>query len=177
MTVCLSTDMSDKLVEADFSVAIEHNKRMISASPGAVLLNHWKTGLHRLHLSHEDWCGGQCCLSVASAVPVSALLAWRCRCRHTHNIVEIIAYVCGTTCLPGLDDCICLSDGSREEIETPFSHGTVVEGSMVIQQRFLLLDVLSRLQLSYLSAIEVELREAFSRETKMIEDDWSESYY
>ena len=44
---------------------------------------------------------------------------------------------------------------------------------MVIQQRFLLLDVLSRLQLSssYLSAIEVELREAFSRETKMIEDD------
>ena len=41
---------------------------------------------------------------------------------------------------------------------------------MVIQQRFLLLDVLSRLQLSYLSAIEVELREAFSRETKMIEN-------
>ena len=74
-----------------------------------------------------------------------------------HNIVEIV-YVCGTTCLPGLDDCICISDGSREEIETPFSHGTVVEGSMVIQQRFLLLDVLSRLQLSYLSAIEVELK-------------------
>ena len=39
---------------------------------------------------------------------------------------------------------------------------------MVIQ-RFLPLDVLSRLRLCYLSAIEVELREAFSLETKMIE--------
>ena len=87
-----------------------------------------------------------------------------------HNINEIV-YVCGTTCLPGLDDCICLSDGEfREEIETPFSHGTAVEGRMVIQQRFLLLDVLSRVRLCYLSAVEAELREAFSRET-MIEDD------
>ena len=87
-----------------------------------------------------------------------------------HNIDEIV-YVCGTTCLPCCDDCICLSDGGfREEIETPFSHGTAVEGRMVIQQRFLLLDVLSRVRLCYLSAIDAELREAFSRET-MIEDD------
>ena len=61
-----------------------------------------------------------------------------------------------------------LSGEFKEEIETSFSHGTVMGGSMVIQ-RFLLLDVLSRLRLCYLSAIEVELREAFSLETKMIE--------
>ena len=41
-----------------------------------------------------------------------------------HNIDEIV-YVCGTTCLPCRDDCICLSDGGfREEIETPFSFFT-----------------------------------------------------
>ena len=54
-----------------------------------------------------------------------------------HNIDEIV-YVGGTACLPGLDDCICLtsSGGFREEIETPFSRGTVVGGCVVIQQRF-----------------------------------------
>ena len=61
-----------------------------------------------------------------------------------------------------------LSGDFREEIETPFSHGIIMGGSMVIQ-RFLPLDVLSRLRLCYLSAIDVELREAFSLETKMIE--------
>ena len=46
-----------------------------------------------------------------------------------HNIDEIV-YVGGTTCLPGLDDSICLRGGFREDIETPFSRGTVVGGGI-----------------------------------------------
>ena len=45
-----------------------------------------------------------------------------------HNIDEIV-YVGGTTCLPDLDDSTCLRGGFREDIETLFSRGTVVEGS------------------------------------------------
>ena len=78
-------------------------------------------------------------LAVASAV--SALLADAGV--DAHNIDEIV-YVGGTTCLPGLDVCICLSGGFREEIETPFSRGT--EEALVIQQRFWLVDVLSTRQ-------------------------------
>ena len=46
-----------------------------------------------------------------------------------HHIDEIV-YVGGTTCSPGLDDCICLSGGFRvrKEIESPFLRGTVAGG-------------------------------------------------
>ena len=64
-------------------------------------------------------------LAIASAV--SALLADAGV--DAHNIGQIV-YVGGTTCLPGLDDCICLSGGFREEIETPFSRGTVIGGGI-----------------------------------------------
>ena len=64
-------------------------------------------------------------LAIASAV--SALLADAGV--DAHNIDQIV-YVGGTTCLPGLDDCICLSGGFREEIETPFSRGTVIGGGI-----------------------------------------------
>ena len=46
-----------------------------------------------------------------------------------HNIDEIV-YVGGTTCLPDLDDSTCLRGGFREDIETLFSRGTVVGGSI-----------------------------------------------
>jgi heat shock 70kDa protein 1/2/6/8 len=90
-------------------------------------------------------------LAVASAV--SALLADAGV--DAHNIDEII-YVDGTTCLPGLDDCICLNGEFREEIETPFHVGRLWKETLVIPQRFWLLDVLSK-------------AEAFSREVKMNE--------
>ena len=63
-------------------------------------------------------------LAVASAV--SALLA-DTGVVDDHNIDGIV-YVGGTTCLPGLDGCICLSVGFRKEIEAPFSRGPVVGG-------------------------------------------------
>ena len=85
-----------------------------------------------------------------------------------HNIDEIV-YVGGTTCLPGLDDCICLSGGFREEIETPFSRGTVVGG---VGDPTTILARGCAFQAALISSIsdsESELREAFSRETKMNE--------
>ena len=104
-------------------------------------------------------------LAVASAV--SALLADAGV--DAHNIDEIV-YVGGTTCLPGLDDCICLSGGFREEIETPFSRGTVVGGGVGDPTTILARGCAFQAALiSSISDSESELREAFSRETKMNE--------
>ena len=64
------------------------------------------------------------------------------------HIIDKIVYVGGTMCLPSLGDSICLRGGFGEDIETPFSRGTVVGGN---QQRFWLVDVLSGLRLSHLS--------------------------
>ena len=97
-------------------------------------------------------------LAIASAV--SALLADAGV--DAHNIDQIV-YVGGTTCLPGLDDSICLRGGFREDIETPFSRGTVIGGeALVIQQRFWLMVHGSALQAALVSSIndsEAELRE------------------
>ena len=67
-------------------------------------------------------------LGVASAV--SALLA---DAGVDAQNIDKIVYVGGTTCLPGLDDCICLSGGFREEIETPFHAGRLREEALVIE--------------------------------------------
>ncbi|KIJ98332.1 hypothetical protein K443DRAFT_680856 [Laccaria amethystina LaAM-08-1] len=118
--VCPSTDIQDKRAEAKLRLAIEHTKWTISASPGA---NH--------------------CLSAVadSVIAVSASAAV-----DAHEVDEI-AYVGGTMCLPGLDERICIGAGFNEEIETPFSRGTVA---------------------ALISSIceDAELREAFTRDTK-----------
>ena len=86
-----------------------------------------------------------------------------------HNIDEIV-YVGGTTCLPGLDDSICLRGGFREDIETPFSRGTVVGGGIGDPTTILARGCAFQAALiSSISDSEAELREAFSRETKMNE--------
>ena len=46
-----------------------------------------------------------------------------------HKIDEII-HSRGTACLPDLDERFSLSGGFREDIETPFSSGTVGEGGI-----------------------------------------------
>jgi len=104
-------------------------------------------------------------LAVASAV--SALLADAGV--DAHNIDEIV-YVGGTTCLPGLDDCVCLNGGFSEEIETPFSRGTVVGGGIGDPTTILARGCAFQAALiSSISDSEAELREAFSHETKMNE--------
>ena len=74
-------------------------------------------------------------LAVASAV--SALLA---NTGVDAHVKDEIVYVGGTTCLLGLDDCICLSGGFREE------RGMVVGGGIGDSTTILALDVLSRLR-------------------------------
>ena len=61
-------------------------------------------------------------LAVTSAV--SDLLADALAGVNAHNNMdEIIYYMGGTTYLPDLDDCICLSGGFKEEIEAYFFVG------------------------------------------------------
>ena len=170
LTVCPSTDVSDKRAEAKLRLAIEHTKRTISASPGAATcsVESLKDGVDytgSINRMRFDMVVNAVYIAVASAV--SALLADAGV--DAHNIDEIV-YVGGTTCLPGLDDCICLSGGFREEIETPFSRGTVVGGG--IGDPTTILARGSAFQAALISSIndsEAELREAFTRETKMNE--------
>ena len=170
LTVCPSTDISDKRAEAKLRLAIEHTKRTISASPGAATcsVESLKDGIDytgSINRMRFDMVVNAVYLAVASAV--SALLADAGV--DAHNVDEIV-YVGGTTCLPGLDACICVSGGFREEIETPFSRGTVVGGG--IGDPTTILARGSAFQAALISSIndsEAELREAFSRETKMNE--------
>ena len=170
LIVCPSTDISDKRAEAKLRLAIEHTKRTISASPGAATcsVESLKDGMDytgSINRMRFDMVVNAVYIAVASAV--SALLADAGV--DAHNIDEIV-YVGGTTCLPGLDDCICLSGGFREEIETPFSRGTVVGGG--IGDPTTILARGCAFQAALISSIkdsEAELREAFCRETKMNE--------
>lgn len=45
-------------------------------------------------------------------------------------LVDEIVYVGGTTCLPGLDECVVSQCLFREDVDTPFSMGTVVGGGV-----------------------------------------------
>jgi heat shock 70kDa protein 1/2/6/8 len=170
LTVCPSTEISDKRAEAKLRLAIEHTKRTISASPGAATcsVESLKDGVDytgSINRMRFDMVVNP--VYIAAAAAVSALLADAGV--DAHNVDEIV-YVGGTTCLPGLDECICLSGGFREEIETPFSRGTVVGGG--IGDPTTILACGAAFQAALISSIddsEAELREAFSRETKMNE--------
>ena len=170
LTVCPSTAVSDKRAEAKLRLAIEHTKRTISASPGAATcsVESLKDGVDytgSINRMRFDMVVNAVYLAVASAV--SALLADAGV--DAHNIDEIV-YVGGTTCLPGLDDSICLRGGFREDIETPFSRGTVVGGGIGDPTTILARGCAFQAALiSSISDSEAELREAFSRETKMNE--------
>ena len=170
LTVCPSTDISDKRAEAKLRLAIEHTKRTISASPGAATcsVESLKDGMDytgSINRMRFDMVVNVVYIAVASAV--SALLADADV--DAHNVDEIV-YVGGTTCLPGLDDCICLSGGFSEDIETPFSRGTVVGGGVGDPTTILARGCAFQAALiSSINDSEAELREAFSRETKMNE--------
>ena len=170
LTVCPSTDVSDTRAEAKLRLAIEHTKRTISASPGAATcsVESLKDGADytgSINRMRFDLVVNAVYIAVASAV--SALLADAGV--DAHDVDEIV-YVGGTTCLPGLDECVSLSGGFKEDIETPFSRGTVVGGGVGDPTT-----ILARgcaFQAALISSIddsEAELRDAFSHETKMNE--------
>ena len=103
-TVC-PTDIRDKCDEARLRLAFENTRKKISASPRAVLLNHWKTA----------W------ITQAPLIPWSSIW-WS-----TQFIQLLPLAVSALLEDAGIDTHMftwsrrlyCLSGGSRKEIETP----------------------------------------------------------
>jgi heat shock protein 1/8 len=80
--------------------------------------------------------------------------------------VDKIVYVGGTTCLPGLDERICIGAGFNEEIETPFSRSTVVGGGVGDPTTILARGCAAQAALISSISEDAELREAFTGDTK-----------
>lgn len=129
LSVCPAKDIVDQRAEAKLRLAIEHTKRTISASPGAATcsVESLKDGLDytgSINRMRFDMVVRNVYTSVSDAI--SALLESAALDPH---LVDEIVYVGGSTCLPGLDEQVCLS-GFREDVETPFARGTVVGGGV-----------------------------------------------
>ncbi|KAF8154933.1 Hsp70 protein-domain-containing protein [Crassisporium funariophilum] len=167
LAVCPSTDIADKRAEAKLRLAIEHTKRTISASPGAATcsVESLKDGMDytgSINRMRFDMVVSTVYAAVAEGV--AALLADAGV--DSHDVDEIV-YVGGTTCLPGLDERLCLSGGFREDVETPFARGTVVGGGVGDPTTILARGCAAQAALiESINKSEAELREAFSRETK-----------
>jgi len=166
LAVCPSIDIQDKRAEAKLRLAIEHTKRTISASPGAATcsVESLKDGLDytgSINRMRFDMVASTVYTAVADSIV--ALLA--SAAVDAHEVDEIV-YVGGTTCLPGLDERICLGAGFNEEIETPFSRGTVVGGGVGDPTTILARGCAAQAALISSISEDAELREAFTRDTK-----------
>ena len=164
--MCPSTDIQDKRAEAKLRLAIEHTKRTISASPGAATcsVESLKDGLDytgSINRMRFDMVAS----SVYTAVADSIIALLASAAVDAHEVDEIV-YVGGTTCLPGLDERICLGAGFNEEIETPFSRGTVVGGGVGDPTTILARGCAAQAALISSISEDAELREAFTRDTK-----------
>lgn len=130
LTVSPAIHDTDKRAEAKLWIAIEHTKRTLSASPGAATcsVESLKDGLDytgSINRMRFDMVARPIYTAVADAV--KALLA--SAAVDAHQVDEIV-YVGGTSCLPGLDEHVSLAVGFREDVDTPFSLGTVVGGGV-----------------------------------------------
>jgi len=130
LSVCSSTSSVDQRAEAKLRLAIEHTKRTISASPGAATcsIESLKDGL--------DYTGSinrmrfdMVARSVYAAVSDATTALLESAAFDPHHVDEIV-YVGGSTCLPGLDEQLCVHGGFREDVDTPFARGTVVGGGV-----------------------------------------------
>ncbi|KAE9387226.1 hypothetical protein BT96DRAFT_1005337 [Gymnopus androsaceus JB14] len=85
-----------------------------------------------------------------------------------HHVDEIV-YVGGTTCLPGLDE-LCLTAGFNEDINTPFSMGTVIGGGIGDPTTVLARGcALQAALIASLTEEDVELKKAFERSSELTE--------
>ena len=130
LSVCPSTGTVDQRAEAKLRLAIEHTKRTISASPGAATcsIESLKDGLDytgSINRMRFDMVARSVYASVSDAT--TALLD--SAAFDPHHVDEIV-YVGGSTCLPGLDEQLCVQGGFREDVDTPFARGTVVGGGV-----------------------------------------------
>ena len=170
LTVCPATNPSEKRAEAKLRLAVEHTKRTLSASPGAATcsVESLKDGMDftgSVNRMRFDMIARPIYVAVSDAV-----LALLSSADIDAFDVDEIVYVGGTTCLPGLDEHLVLTAGFRENVDTPFTLGTVVGGGVGDPTT-----VLARgcaVQAALIASIpdgEAELREAFGRETKLNE--------
>ncbi|KAG6907627.1 hypothetical protein DXG01_008163 [Tephrocybe rancida] len=130
LSVCPSSGTADERAEARFRLAIEHTKRTISASPGAATcsVESLKDGMDytgSINRIRFDLVVRPVYTAVATAI--SSLLE---SANIDAHLVDEIVYVGGSTCLPGLDETLQTAVGFREDVETPFSRGTVVGGGV-----------------------------------------------
>lgn len=132
LTVCPAPSASpvDQRAEAKLRLALEHTKRTISASPGAATcsVESLKDGMDytgSINRIRFDMLASNIYASVAKEI----LLMISSTSLDAHDIDEVV-YIGGTACLPGLDERLHLEVGFRQDIETPFSRGTVVGGGV-----------------------------------------------
>ncbi|KAL0959106.1 hypothetical protein HGRIS_014403 [Hohenbuehelia grisea] len=130
LTVAPATDTTDRRAEAKLRLAIEHTKRTISASPGAATcsVESLKDGFDytgTVNRMRFDMLARPVYSAVSNAVSTLLQNAEI----DAHDVDEIV-YIGGTPCLPGLNDHLLLAAGFREDVDTPFSLGTVVGGGV-----------------------------------------------
>ena len=147
-TLCPSTNIPDKWVEPKLRLAFECTKITISASPRAILLNHWKT-VWITQVPLIPWgsiwwssCLSSCCLCCGRS-------SWRCRCRCSqYRWNRLCRWNNVFTWSRRLYLFKWQVEGGNRNTRDLFHVGRLCEDAMVIQQRLWLLDVLSRLRLS-----------------------------
>ena len=130
LQVCPASKVSEKRAEAKLRLAVEHTKRTLSASPGAATCSveslcdglDYTGSINRMRLDLEMRP-----IYAAVTSKVRELLA---SAGVNGQYVDEIVYVGGTTCLPGLNEHLCLEGGFAESVTTPFSAGTIAGGGV-----------------------------------------------
>ncbi|KAE9392211.1 actin-like ATPase domain-containing protein [Gymnopus androsaceus JB14] len=171
LTVCSEKpSIADARAEAKLRLAVEHTKRTISASPGAATCSveslkdgvDFTSSINRLRF---DMLVRPIYDSIARSV---ADLLDSAKV-DPHHVDEIV-YVGGTTCLPGLDEHLCLTAGFNEDINTPFSMGTVIGGGIGDPTTVLARGcALQAALIASLTEQDAELKKAFERNSELTE--------
>ncbi|KAJ4469207.1 Hsp70 protein-domain-containing protein [Lentinula aciculospora] len=171
LTVCSEKpSTADARAEARLRLAIEHTKRTISASPGAATcsVESLKDGVDftgTINRLRFDMLVRPIYDSVARSV-IDLLATANV---DAHQVDEIV-YVGGTTCLSGLDEHVGLTGGFNEDINTPFSMGTVIGGGIGDPTTVLARGcALQAALIASLTDEEEELRKAFERGSELTE--------
>ncbi|KAF8877414.1 Hsp70 protein-domain-containing protein [Infundibulicybe gibba] len=167
LDVCPPVNPADQRAEAKLRLAVEHTKRTLSASPGAATcsVESLKDGADftgSINRMRFDLIAKPIYTAVSTAI--DALLS---QAGVDAYQVDEIVYVGGTACLPGLDEHICLSGGFQEDVDTPFSLGTVVGGGIGDPTTVLARGCAAQAALiASIGEDEPELQGAFARDTK-----------
>ena len=130
LTVCPATTLAEERAEAKLRLAVEHTKRTLAASPGAATCSveslidglDFTGSINRMRFDMEA-------LSIYKTVAAHVRALLTEAGVDAHHVDEIV-YVGGSTCLPGLDEHLCLEGGFSDFVKTPFSLGTVVGGGV-----------------------------------------------